>query len=118
LERYGKRKKLPKNGEKGILVKIPKKCDLYNCDNWYDITLLPIPSKMFTRVILNHVKGQTETKLRKEQYDFRPQRSCSDLINVLRIIMEQSLEWNSPLYLAFVDFAKTFDSVRRKIIWM
>jgi hypothetical protein len=27
--------------------------------------------------------------------------------------MEQSLDWNSPLYLAFVDFAKAFDSVRR-----
>jgi hypothetical protein len=32
--------------------------------------------------------------------------------------MEQSLAWNSPLYLAFVDFAKTFDSIRRKRIWM
>jgi hypothetical protein len=31
--------------------------------------------------------------------------------------MEQSLQWNSPLYLAFVDFAKAFDSVRRNIIW-
>jgi hypothetical protein len=34
------------------------------------------------------------------------------------LLMEQSLEWNSLLYLAFVDFAKAFDSIRRKRIWM
>jgi hypothetical protein len=65
---------------------------------------------------LNPIKGELETKLRKEQYGFRLQRSCTDLINVAGIIMEQSMEWNSPLYLAFVDVAN--DSIRRKRIWL
>jgi hypothetical protein len=54
--------------EKGLLVEIPKKGDLSNCDNWRGITLLSIPSKVFTRVILNCIKAGLETKLRKEQY--------------------------------------------------
>ena len=30
--------------------------------------------------------------------------------------MEQSLEWNSPVYTAFVDFEKAFDSVDRDVL--
>jgi hypothetical protein len=111
------REKLPQEWEKGVLVKIPKRGDLSNCDNWCGIILLSVPSKVFNRVILNRLEGEVETKLSEEQYGYRPQRSCTDLINVLRIIREQSLEWNSPLYLAFVDFAKASDSVRRYRIW-
>ena len=35
----------------------------------------------------------------------------------MRIIIEQSLEWNSPLYINFIDYEKTFDSVDRQTIW-
>ena len=35
----------------------------------------------------------------------------------LRIIIEQSLEWNSSLFLKFVDFEKTFDSLDREVLW-
>nr|KAG5703814.1 hypothetical protein BaRGS_031448 [Batillaria attramentaria] len=35
----------------------------------------------------------------------------------LRIIVEQSLEWNSPLYINFIDYEKAFDSVDREALW-
>ena len=35
----------------------------------------------------------------------------------MRIIIEQSLEWQTPLYTVFVDFQKAFDSVDRNVIW-
>nr|KAG5702413.1 hypothetical protein BaRGS_027500 [Batillaria attramentaria] len=35
----------------------------------------------------------------------------------MRIIIEQSLEWQTPLYSTFVDFQKAFDSVDREVIW-
>ena len=35
----------------------------------------------------------------------------------MRIIIEQSLEWQSPLYSVFVDFQKAFDSIDRETIW-
>ena len=34
---------------KGLIIKIPKKGDLQNCDNWRGITLLSMPSKIFCR---------------------------------------------------------------------
>ena len=42
---------------------------------------------------------------------------CIDHIFVLRQILEQSHEWNSPLYTVFVDFEKAFDSLHRASLW-
>jgi hypothetical protein len=44
-------------------------------------------------------------------------RSCNDQIFTLRQILEQSDEWNCPLYTNFIDFSKDFDSVHRPAIW-
>ena len=40
-------------------------------------------------------------------------RSCTDQIAALRIIVE----WNSPLCINFVDYEKAFDSVDRETLW-
>ena len=52
-----------------------------------------------------------------EQAGFRQNRSCTDQIATLRIIIEQSIEWNSPLYVNFIDYEKAFDSVDRDTLW-
>ncbi|VDO59943.1 unnamed protein product [Schistosoma margrebowiei] len=38
-------------------------------------------------------------------------------IATLRIIVEQSTEWNSSLYINFIDYEKAFDSVDRTTLW-
>ncbi|CAH8505835.1 unnamed protein product [Schistosoma guineensis] len=48
---------------------------------------------------------------------FRKDRSCTDQIATLRIIVEQSIEWNSLLYINFIDYEKAFDSVDRTTLW-
>jgi hypothetical protein len=90
-----------------------KKGDITNCNNWRGITLLSAPSKILSRVLLNRVKSVVEVRLWKEQAGFRKHRSCVDLINTLRIILEQSAEWQTTLYLTFIDFEKAFDSLNR-----
>lgn len=42
---------------------------------------------------------------------------CVDNNIILRIITEQSIEWNSPLYLIFIDFQTAFDSITHSSIW-
>ena len=68
--------------------------------------MLSVPSKVLTRIILDRIKTTVEQKLRKEHAGFREHRSCVDLINSLRVITEQSCEWNSTTYMLFVDFEK------------
>ena len=108
---------IPTEWKTGHLVKLPKKGDLGNCGNWRGITLLAMASKVLTRVILARIKTCIDRKLRQNQAGFRPERSCTDQIATLRIIIEQSVEWNSPLYMCFIDFIKAFDSLDRESMW-
>jgi hypothetical protein len=47
-----KEEKFPKEWTEGIIVKIPKKGDLSDCNNWRGITLLIVISKNFNKIIL------------------------------------------------------------------
>ncbi|VDO58509.1 unnamed protein product [Schistosoma curassoni] len=42
---------------------------------------------------------------------------CTDRIATLRIIVELSTEWNSSLYIDFIDYEKAFDSLDRTKLW-
>ena len=108
---------VPAAWKKGIIVKLPKKGDLSNCSNWRGINLLSVPGKVFCRVLLQRVKNSVDKILREEQAGFRSGRSCTDQIFVLRTIVEQSLEWNSALYINFIDFEKAFDSIHHPSLW-
>ena len=63
------------------------------------------------------MKDAIDNVLRNERAGFRKERSCADQIATLRIIVEQSIEWQSPLYTCFIDFEKAFDSVDRESSW-
>jgi hypothetical protein len=58
-----RKKKTPEEWEEGLIIKIPKKGDLSNYNNWRGITLLSIPSKILTRVILNRKQNAVEQHL-------------------------------------------------------
>ena len=79
--------------------------------------LLSTPCKVLNRVLLERMKEAVDLKLRDQQAGFLWNRSCADQIATLRIIVEQSLEWNSPLCINFIDYKKAFDSVDRETIW-
>jgi hypothetical protein len=102
---------------KGHLVKLPKKDLIASCNNWRDIMILSIPGKVLTRIILKRLTTALDKTLREEQAGFRQDRSCTDHIATVRIIIEQSLEWQTPLYSVFIDFQKAFDNVNRDVIW-
>nr|KAG5711941.1 hypothetical protein BaRGS_026382 [Batillaria attramentaria] len=79
--------------------------------------LLSVPGKVLNRVLLERMRKAADPMLRDQQAGFRRNRSCADQIASLRIIVEQSLEWNSPLYINFIDYEKAFDSVDREALW-
>jgi hypothetical protein len=100
---------VPDDWKKGLLVKLPKKGDVTNCKNWRGITLLSVTSRILSRLVLNRVKICIEERLRREQAGYQSKRSCIDQINILRIIIEQSVEYVANLYLLCVDFEKALD---------
>jgi hypothetical protein len=70
LEKIWKEEMIPKEWEEGLIIKIPKKGDLSNCNNCRGITLLSTPSKILIRVILNRIQNTVEQHLRKNKLDF------------------------------------------------
>jgi len=98
------------------IAKLPKKGDLSDCQNWRGIQLLSLPSKVFTRLVLKRIRKSVDIKLREERARFRAHRSYTNQIVTLCIIIELSLEWQSPLHVSFVNIKKLFDTVERTVI--
>jgi len=99
----------------GLLIYVPITGN--HCGNWRGIIPLSVSSKIQTRIILERLKTALDAMLRNEQPGFRSGRSCVDQIATLRIIVEESIEWQSTLHIAFVDFSKAFDSVDKEGLW-
>ncbi|XP_055390005.1 uncharacterized protein LOC129618986 [Condylostylus longicornis] len=84
-------------------------------ESWKQRIIIKIP-KVLALIILSRIEPKIEKTIREEQAGFRKQRECIDYSNTLRLFVEQSIEWKSPLYITFVDFERSFDTVRREAI--
>jgi hypothetical protein len=109
---------VPTQWTKGLICKIPKKGNLQDCGNWRGVTLLPLASKVLSKILINRIQTGVDSSLRKEQAGFRTGRGTVNQIFILRNILEQVNEWNATLYVHFVDFEKAFDSIHRDSLWI
>ena len=108
---------MPHEWLKGLIVTLPKKGNLKECTNWRGITLLVIASKVLGKILIERLKRGADKRLRAEQARFRQGRSTTEQIFILRNIIEQSYEWQTPLVLNFIDFEKAFNSLHRPSLW-
>ena len=79
---------VPSEKKEGYLIKVRKKGDLSSCSNYGGITPLSTPGKVFSRVLLNRMKGAVGPQLRDQQAGFCMGRCCTDHIAALRVILE------------------------------
>lgn len=109
--------KTPNDWRRGLIIKLAKKGNLTICGNWRGITLTSTTAKLMGKILIKRICLGVDNKLRVEQAGFRAGRGTTEQIFLLRNILEQAIEWNSNLYLCFVDFEKAFDSVHRETLW-
>lgn len=100
-----------------ILPFYKNKGDSSKCENYRGISLLCHAAKLYEHILEKRARAIIEPKLGEEQYGYRADRSTSDLIFTLRMVIEKSWEFNKPLYVAFIDLEKAFDSVPRYLLW-
>lgn len=74
-------------GRRGVIVKLPKKGDLGDCNSWRGIAIFSLTSKVFGRIILQHITTAVDDILRQEQAGFRKGKFCVDHKFVLRQIL-------------------------------
>ena len=94
----------PQDWKKAIIISVHKKDDRKECGNSRGISLLSVPGKVLTRVILNRFGKCIDEKLRDNQCGFRPGRGCSDQIFPLRQLIEKNREFGKDVYISFIDF--------------
>ncbi|GCB78092.1 hypothetical protein scyTo_0016784 [Scyliorhinus torazame] len=93
------KERIPSDWKEGYVVKLPKKADLNLRKNYRGLMLLSVPGKVLYHIILDRMKGAVEDILRDNQAKFHHGRSCVNQIATLQITIEQSLEWNSLIYI-------------------
>ena len=96
-------KKTAEKWRKGLIIKLPKKRNLRECKNWRGISLLSVVIKVKGKIVVDRIRIGVESNLRKEQAGFRPGRGTTEQIFIIRNIIEQSIEWQSILYVNFTD---------------
>ena len=109
---------IPRDWNRGLIIKLPKKGNLKECKNWRGITLLSIVAKILGKIIIDRIRDGVDCRLRKEQAGYRKGRGTTEQVFILRNIIEQVNEWQATLYLNFIDFEKAFDSIHRESMWI
>ena len=100
-----------------MVITLPKKGNLQQCQNYRTMSLISHPSKVMLKVILNRLKPQAEKIIGEEQAGFRVGRSTTEQIFNLRILCEKYLQQQQDLYHVFIDFKKAFDRVWHAALW-
>ena len=116
-ELFGKiweEEKMPTEWNESQIIKLPKKGDMRECKYYRGIPLLTVFGKIIYRVMLMHLQKNVDVMLRDQQAGFRKDCSCTVKIATLRIIIEQSIKWNTSMS-TFVDFA--FNNLDRNTLW-
>ena len=111
---------LPNDWRHGIILPFWKgKGDQLVCKNHRGITLLSIPGKLFTRILLSRALPAIRSRRRPQQAGFMPNRSTTDQISALRLMIEKVREFRKDrqLYIAFIDLRAAFDTIDHGSLW-
>ena len=100
-----------------LVITLPKKGNLLQCQNYRTISLISHASKVMLKILLNRLTPQAEMIIAEEQAGFRPGRSTTEQIFSLRILCERYLQHQQDLFHVFVDFKKAFDRVWHAALW-
>ena len=94
-----------------LVITLPKKGNLQQCQNYQTISLISHQSKVMLKFILKRLKPQAEKIIDEEQERIRAGRSTTEQIFNLRILCEKYLQHQQDLYHVFIDFKKAIDRV-------
>jgi len=110
--------RVPADWKDGIIVSLYEcKGPKNECSSYRPISLLSVPGKVFSHVLLERIHPLLQMTQRPQQSGFTAGRSTIDAILVLRLLSELHRQINRPLYVAFVDIKSAFDSVDRNALW-
>ena len=96
-----------------------RKKDRTECGNYRGISLVAHAGKILLEIIARHLSEYCERVgiLPEEQSGFRPNRSTTDMMFVIRRLQHLARKKRIPLYVCFIGLTKAYDSVDRTLLW-
>ena len=92
--------------------------DRTECSNYRDLSPVAHAGKVLLKIVANRLGDFCEEAgILPEQRGFRPQRSTTDMMFVVRRLQELGQTSNTSLEICFIDLAKAYDSVDRVLLW-
>ena len=110
---------MPQQWKDAIITVLHKKKDRTECDSYRGISLVAHAGKIVPKIIARHLGEYCERVgiLPEEQSGFRPNRSTTDMMFVIRRLQELARKNRIPLYVCLIDLTKAYDSVDRTLLW-
>ena len=111
--------KTPDKVKESTIVPLHKKEDAADPNNYRGITLLNVIGKIYARVLNARLVKIVEPQIGKEQAGFINGRNTIDQALVLSDLIERAKSDPAahPLYIAFLDIVKAYDTVWRDALW-
>ena len=109
---------MPQQWKDAIIMVLHKKKDRTECGNYRGISLVAHAGKILLKIIARRLSEYCERveMLPEEQSGFRPNRSTTDMMFVIRRLQKLARKKRIPLYVCFIDLTKVYDSVDRTLL--
>lgn len=108
---------VPSEWTKSNIILLYKKGDPNDVGNYRPVSLLSSIYKLFSACMQKRLSPKIDKNQPIEQAGFRKGFSTIDHIHTIEQIVEKFKEFQKPLYLAFIDYKKAFDSILHDSIW-
>ena len=110
---------MPQQLKYAIIMVHHKNKDRTECGNYRGISLVAHAGKILLKIIARRLSEYYEREgiLSDEQSGFRPNRSTTDMMFVIRRLQELARKKRTPFYICFIDLTKAYDSVDRTLLW-
>ena len=117
--RFWRGGEVPQQWKDPIIMVLHKKKDRTECGNYRGISLVAHAGKILLKIIARRLSEYCERVgiLPEEQSGFRPNRSTTDMMFVIRRLQELARKKRIPLYVCFIDLTGAYDSVDRTLLW-
>ena len=117
IEAVWNSERAPQEWKDALIVTLYKKKNPTLCDNYRGLSLLSVPGKVYSLLLLDPLQERLEEVVMESQCGFRKGRSTTDQLFTLQQVFQDSWEYDVPTHTCFIDLRKAYDTVNRPALW-
>ena len=106
----------PKRWKDATVIPVHKKGQRSQADNYRSVSLLPIVSKVFERILCDAFVRHISPAISSSQHGFMPRKSCMTNLNEFMFYATSAIQSKSQLDVIYTDFSSAFQSVDHRFL--